>query len=389
MSSQPFFSVVIPTYKRPHYLHDAIYSVLNQDFTDLECIVSDNCNGHETQQVVNQFRSDSRLRVVRPDKELGMPDHWEFATKHAEGKWVLVLADRKVYRQNALGIIKTQVELHPHIKAGSFGVRVFKDIEGRMGWIRRRFKTKVFSSTELIKNFLNESVYIGDTIDPVFPKTLNGFYSNAHAANIRKTEGCYFSVKDTVSPDFSSFFINAAMLDSSLHIGQQLMLTQGEHLSHGRNFSRGSYQYYMSTLESSEPYSQVPLKAPFLTTFLMQDFLVIRSLFNGNLSRFEPNWKNYFVSSNYELERKMKSGLLTEQDKAEFNASFEAAIGDTSYGYTRAQVLEWLGTKNTRQIQLSLTSRIKGYLEHHYSHLRAVNSLVKYRFPNALKAAGF
>ena len=43
-SRQPFFSIVIPTKNRPEYLRESIQSVLLQDFTDYELIVSDNFN---------------------------------------------------------------------------------------------------------------------------------------------------------------------------------------------------------------------------------------------------------------------------------------------------------------------------------------------------------
>ncbi|MBK5567266.1 glycosyltransferase, partial [Ensifer sp. SSB1] len=41
-SAPPVFSVVIPTRNRPDILVDAVASVLEQTFSDLELIVSDN-----------------------------------------------------------------------------------------------------------------------------------------------------------------------------------------------------------------------------------------------------------------------------------------------------------------------------------------------------------
>ncbi len=41
---KPFFSVVMPTFKRPERLKRAVESVLNQSFTDFEILIVNNAN---------------------------------------------------------------------------------------------------------------------------------------------------------------------------------------------------------------------------------------------------------------------------------------------------------------------------------------------------------
>lgn len=89
----PRVSIVIPTRNRAHLLKMALPSALHQTFQDLEILVSDNyCGNEETRKVYESFQ-DSRLRYVRTDRLLAMPDSWEFALSHAKGEYVTFLTD--------------------------------------------------------------------------------------------------------------------------------------------------------------------------------------------------------------------------------------------------------------------------------------------------------
>jgi len=89
----PRVSVVMPTRNRAHLLKVALQSALRQTWQDLEILVSDNyCGNEETRKVYESFQ-DPRLRYVRTDRLLAMPDSWEFALSHAKGEYVTFLTD--------------------------------------------------------------------------------------------------------------------------------------------------------------------------------------------------------------------------------------------------------------------------------------------------------
>ena len=56
------FSVLLPTRNGAKYLQTCIESVLNQQFQDMELIVSDNANTDNTAEIVKSFTSDNRLK---------------------------------------------------------------------------------------------------------------------------------------------------------------------------------------------------------------------------------------------------------------------------------------------------------------------------------------
>jgi glycosyltransferase involved in cell wall biosynthesis len=90
--TQPFFSIVIPTFNRSDLFPYAVQSVLNQTFEDFEIIVSDNCSADDTPQVAKQFK-DPRFRYVRTPRHFTIADNWEFARSHALGKLIFMLSD--------------------------------------------------------------------------------------------------------------------------------------------------------------------------------------------------------------------------------------------------------------------------------------------------------
>lgn len=63
--SETFFSIIIPTYNRAHFLVKTIESVISQDFKDFEVIVVDDGSTDNTNQIVNELiKNDSRIKYI-------------------------------------------------------------------------------------------------------------------------------------------------------------------------------------------------------------------------------------------------------------------------------------------------------------------------------------
>lgn len=69
---QPVVSVVIPTHRRDHLIRNAVQSVLDQTYRDLEIIVVDDCSNDNTEIVVRSI-GDSRIRYIGLEKNKGAP----------------------------------------------------------------------------------------------------------------------------------------------------------------------------------------------------------------------------------------------------------------------------------------------------------------------------
>lgn len=73
-SPSPRLSIGVPVYNGADYIAEAITSHLEQDFTDFELVVSDNCSDDGTPDIVNEFvKADARVSYSRNDTNVGGP----------------------------------------------------------------------------------------------------------------------------------------------------------------------------------------------------------------------------------------------------------------------------------------------------------------------------
>lgn len=92
MEAKPLVTVVIPTYKRPHLVVQAIGSVLSQTVIDVEILVVDDCSQDETRVVIEAI-ADSRVRYVMHETNKGLPAVRNTGVRLARGRYIAFLDD--------------------------------------------------------------------------------------------------------------------------------------------------------------------------------------------------------------------------------------------------------------------------------------------------------
>lgn len=88
----PEVSVVIPTRGRPKAVCDAVFSVLEQTFRDLEVIVVIDGSDFETRRALIAI-SDMRLRVIALEQSVGANEARNTGARAARSPWVALLDD--------------------------------------------------------------------------------------------------------------------------------------------------------------------------------------------------------------------------------------------------------------------------------------------------------
>lgn len=93
-SIEPMIGVVIPTYNRTDYLSQAVTSILNQTYKNLEIIIIDDAPS-DNLALQQLFASDSRLTVVRNTMNLGLASSINKGIKLLSNQvsWCTVLCD--------------------------------------------------------------------------------------------------------------------------------------------------------------------------------------------------------------------------------------------------------------------------------------------------------
>jgi GT2 family glycosyltransferase/SAM-dependent methyltransferase/glycosyltransferase involved in cell wall biosynthesis len=103
-SQSPLVSVIIPTFNRPDMLGDAIRSVLNQSYKNIEIIVVNDA-GADVGGLVNWFGQDANITYVRHGQNRGLAAARNSGIKLAQGDIIAYLDDDDIYRQDHLATV--------------------------------------------------------------------------------------------------------------------------------------------------------------------------------------------------------------------------------------------------------------------------------------------
>jgi len=88
-STHPVISVLMSVFNGGHHLSMALESVLEQTFTDFEFIVIDDGSTDSTSEILADYASrDSRIRLVRHDRNMGLTYSLNKGLAHARGRYI-------------------------------------------------------------------------------------------------------------------------------------------------------------------------------------------------------------------------------------------------------------------------------------------------------------
>lgn len=88
----PLVSVVMPAYNAEKYIYEAILSILNQTYENIELIVIDDASKDRTYSIIKQF-SDNRIIIEKNETNKGIAYTTNKAIKLANGKYIALMDD--------------------------------------------------------------------------------------------------------------------------------------------------------------------------------------------------------------------------------------------------------------------------------------------------------
>lgn len=149
--SHPLVSIVIPTYKRPKKLADAIKSAIDQDAKiEFEVIIIDNCAddamAEEVDKVVKSFCC-GRLKLYRNEENIGMYDNWNRCIDVASAEWVTILNDDDLLYKNFLKDVFDRIFDNNIYSAYSCDVIIRNRLQSVKGWtLLKKAQKKIIST---------------------------------------------------------------------------------------------------------------------------------------------------------------------------------------------------------------------------------------------------
>lgn len=106
-------SVIIPTYNRGDFLRDALKSVVNQTYKNLEIWVIDDFSTENIQSVVLEFNNDQRVNYVENLNSKGPQGARNTGLRLASGEWIAMLDSDDVWLPEKIQIQMQLVSKYP------------------------------------------------------------------------------------------------------------------------------------------------------------------------------------------------------------------------------------------------------------------------------------
>lgn len=116
LNSAPLVSVVLLSYNRPVYLQEALVSLLNQSYQNLEVTVVDNPSpsSEEVSCIVNQYQN---VRLIQNPTNLGYAGGMNIGIEQATGHYVFLTEDDIVLASDCIERLAEYMDEHSSVDA--------------------------------------------------------------------------------------------------------------------------------------------------------------------------------------------------------------------------------------------------------------------------------
>lgn len=95
-------SVIMPSYNTARFIKETVESVMAQTYRNWELIIVDDCSTDNTDEIVSEFLSDSRIRYIKNEKNSGAAVSRNRALREAKGKWIAFLDSDDLWESEKL-----------------------------------------------------------------------------------------------------------------------------------------------------------------------------------------------------------------------------------------------------------------------------------------------
>ena len=102
MATVPRVSVVVPAFQNAPYIRATVASVLAQTYPDFELVVADHSSTDGTWEILQEFTTDPRVRLLRTPAGGGAVRNWNRVTEEARGELVKLVCGDDLLAPEAL-----------------------------------------------------------------------------------------------------------------------------------------------------------------------------------------------------------------------------------------------------------------------------------------------
>lgn len=107
MQNEPLVSIIVVTYKSKYTVIETLDSIRNQDYQNIELIISDDCSPDNTVEICNDWLDKFRDRfvssqIVTTEKNTGVCGNLNRGVNASKGLWIKTIAGDDILEPNAI-----------------------------------------------------------------------------------------------------------------------------------------------------------------------------------------------------------------------------------------------------------------------------------------------
>ncbi len=119
-------TIVVPCYKQAHFLKDSLQSVLEQTYTNWECIIVNDGSPDNTESIAEKWSAlDSRFKYIKKDNG-GLSSARNAGIAISKGEYILPLDADDVLHQDYLAFLVPELNGNQSLAIVSCNSRFFK-----------------------------------------------------------------------------------------------------------------------------------------------------------------------------------------------------------------------------------------------------------------------
>ncbi len=104
--NEPLLSIALCSYNGEEFISEQVYSILNQNYTHFELIISDDCSTDKTLTILENFsQKDKRIILLKNNTNQGYIRNFEKAISHCKGEIIFLSDQDDIWDENKISKI--------------------------------------------------------------------------------------------------------------------------------------------------------------------------------------------------------------------------------------------------------------------------------------------
>lgn len=221
MKKEPLCSIILLTYNHEKYVHNALISLIEQDYNNIEIIVSDDCSPDNTWKIIkeiyNSFKEKRKIIINRNRQNLGLIQNLNKSLEMCSGEYIILHGGDDISYKNRVTKIINAFSRDKNITA----------VVAQSEYIDN--SNKIIGSTKR-----GENIY---TLDDEYIKSLSFMLGMSGLSIKRKVYEIFGPFLNTTPTEDSTFRLRAILL-GKIYESPDILLKYRVHkdsLSYGEN----------------------------------------------------------------------------------------------------------------------------------------------------------